>query len=97
MCILLYVKPIWFSGIPVMYGLLEEGGLGSCAFCYMLNLFGLVVFHRAMINWRRGPWYMCILLYVKPIWCSGILYMYGCLEGKMCLRYMVILLYVKLI
>ena len=24
---------------------------------------------------------MCILLYVKRIWCSGILQMYGCLEG----------------
>ena len=27
MCILLYVKLIWYSGIPQIYGQLEEGGL----------------------------------------------------------------------
>ena len=27
------------------------------------------------------PKYMCILLYVKLIWCSGIPYIYGKLEG----------------
>ena len=63
----------------------------------MLNLFGVVVFHRSMVNWRRGAaWYMCILLYVKLIWCSGIPYIYGQLEEGG-LRYMCILLYVKLI
>ena len=49
---------------------------------------------------------MCILLYVKLIWCSGIPYIYGQLEGvhlistghlKMSVKYMCILLYVKLI
>ena len=84
MCILLYVKLIWCSGIPYIYG-----GRGVhchiCAFCYMLNLFGVVVFHRSMVNWR-GPWYMCILLYVKLIWCSGIPYIYGQLEeGYICI------------
>ena len=66
-----------------MYGQLEGGpsALSMCAFCYMLNVFGVVVFHRSMVNWRRGPWYMCILLYVKLIWCSGIPYIYGQLEG----------------
>ena len=29
----------------------------------MLNLFGVVVFHRSMVNWRRTLVY---LLYVKP-------------------------------
>ena len=47
----------------------------------MLNIFGVVVFHRSMVNWRRGPWYMCILLYVKLIWCSSIPYIFGQLEG----------------
>ena len=117
MCILLYVKLIWCSGIPYIYGQLEEGGLGICAlmlyhdptyvqcsgipeiygwleegilgmsalsicaFCYMLNWFSVVVLHRSMVNWRRGPWYMCILLYVKLIRCSGIPYIYGQLGG----------------
>ena len=102
-CILLYVKLIWCSGISYIYGELEEGGLGICAFCYMLNLFGVVVFLTSMIKWRGGTsaqsicafgyilnlfgvvvfntsmvnWgrvhcYMCILLYVKLIWCRGI-------------------------
>ena len=60
MCIVLYVKLIWCSGIPHIYGRLEgsTSALGICAFCYMLNLFGVVVFHRSMVNCRRGPWYM---------------------------------------
>ena len=44
MCILLYVNLIWCSGIPYIYGQLEEGG-GQ-------NLLGVVVFHRSMVNWR---------------------------------------------
>ena len=35
MCILLYVKLMWCSGIPYIYGNLEEEGLGICAFCYV--------------------------------------------------------------
>ena len=85
-CILLYVKLIWCSGIPYIYGQLEEGGLCICTFYYMWNLFGVVVFHRSMVDWRRGPWYICILLYVKLIWCSGIPYIYGQLEeGGLCI------------
>ena len=73
-------------------------GLGICAFCSMLNLHGVLVFHRSMVNWRWGPWYMCILLYVKLICCSGIPEIYGQLEGVyICTGYMCILLYVKLI
>ena len=35
MCIVLYVRLIQCSGIPEIYGQLEEGDLGICAFCYM--------------------------------------------------------------
>ena len=45
--------------------------LGICAFCYMLNLFGVEVLNRFMVNWRRGA--LVYLLYVKLMWCSGIL------------------------
>ena len=42
------------------------------------------------------PQYMCILLYVKVIWCNSIPYMYGQLEwGYMHAQYMCILLYRK--
>ena len=81
MCILLWVKLIWCRGIPYIYGQLDKEGLGICAFCYMLNLFSVVVFRRYMVNWRREPWYMCILLYVKLLWCSSVPYIYGSLEG----------------
>ena len=34
--------------------------MGICAFFYMQNLFGVVVFHRSMVDERRGgvslPW-----------------------------------------
>ena len=48
--------------------------LGICAFFYMCNLFGVVVFHRSMVDWRGYIClgHMCILLYVKLIWCSGV-------------------------
>ena len=45
-----------------------EGGtsaLSICAFCYMLNLFGVVVFHTSMVNWRRGD-----LVYVHSAICE---------------------------
>ena len=50
-------------------------GLAICACCYLWNFFGVAVLHTTMVNWRRGsicPQYMCILLGVKHIWCSGI-------------------------
>ena len=66
MCILLYVKPIWCSGISYIYGWLEGGtsSLGICAFCYMLSLFGVVVFHTSNVNWKRGA-----LVYVHSAIC----------------------------
>ena len=75
MCIFQYVKLIWCSGVPVIYGQWGEGtsALGICVFCYMLNLFVIVVFNRYMVNWRRGFLHICILLYLKLMWCSGIL------------------------
>ena len=55
MCILLYVKLIWCSGITDIYGELEVGGTSALmiyTFCYMSNLFGAVVFHGSMVDWR---------------------------------------------
>ena len=67
MCILLYVKLLWCSGIQYIHGQLEEdtSAICICAFCYMLNLFGVVVFHRCMVNWRRGA-----LVYVHSVICE---------------------------
>ena len=44
--------------------------------------------------------YMCILLYMKVVWCSGVAEIYGQLDegmGSVCHGYMCILLSVKLI
>ena len=113
MCILLYVKLIWCSGVPQIYGQLGgtsamgicaffymwhwfgvvvlqrfmvnwwgTSAMSICAFCYMWNLFGVVMFQRSMVDWGYGcHGYMCILLYVKPIWCSGLPQIYGLLGG----------------
>ena len=110
MCILLYVKLLQCSGFPEIYAWLEEGALGHsamgiCAFLYMSNFCSVVVFQRSMLDWRRGKGsvchgYMCILLYVRLIWCSGFPEIYAWLEeggmGSVCHGYMCILLYVKL-
>ena len=90
MCILLYVKLVFCNGIPHIY--CQLGGrciLSICALCYMQNLFGVMVFHRSIVNWSWGymySQYMCILLYVKLIWCNGISEIYCQLEwGDRCI------------
>ena len=84
MCILLYVKLLWCSSIPYIYGQLEGGpsALSICAFCYVLNIFSAVVFHTSMVDGGapQWSWYMCILLYVKLLWCSTIPCIYGQLQ-----------------
>ena len=43
---------------------------------------------------------MCILLYVKVVWCSGVAEIYGQLDegmGSVCHGYMCILLYMKVV
>ena len=58
MSILLYVKLTWCSGFLEIYSQLEEGwgqsAMDICAFCYIWNLFCVVVLHRSRVNWRRG-------------------------------------------
>ena len=59
MCIVLYMKLIWCNGFPEIYAQLEEGVGGQspmciCALCYIWNLFGVMVFQRSMLDWRRG-------------------------------------------
>ena len=46
---MLYVKLMWCSGLPWIYGQLEEGVVSVS-----WNLFGVVVLHGSMVNWRRG-------------------------------------------
>ena len=116
------MKLIWCSGFPENYAWLEEGSIcqiwaqcafcyiwnlfgvmvfqramldwrrgsvcqiwAQCAFCYIWNLFGVMVFQRSMLNWRRGVCLqnmstMCILLYMKLIWCNGFPEIYAQLE-----------------
>ena len=62
-CIVVYVKCIQCSGIPYIYGQLDWG-----AFCYMWNLFSVVVFHRCIVKWRRGA-----LVYVHAAICETFL------------------------
>ena len=52
------------SSIPYIYG--QLGGTSApsiCAFCYILHSLGVVVFHRSMVNWRRGL-DICALCYM---------------------------------
>ena len=74
------MKLFWCSAFPEIYGGLKEGwgqsAMGICAFFYMQNLFGVVVFQRYMLGRQREVGsvcheYMYILLFVKLIQCSG--------------------------
>ena len=61
-----------------------------------------MVFQRHMLNWQmgRGQYaivYMCIVLYMKLIWCTDFPKIYARLEegvGSICHRYMCIVLYI---
>ena len=82
MCILLYIKLIWCSGIPYIYGQLEEGAMvymhsGICE-TYMVQWYFINVW--SIVGGYMCHGYMCILLYVKLIWCSGITWMYDQME-----------------
>ena len=82
-----------------------QSAIGICAFLYMSNLFGLVVFQGSIFELEEGVGsvchgYMCILQCVKLISCSGFPEIYADLEekvGSFCHGNMSILLYVKLI
>ena len=83
MCILLYEKLIWSSSIPYIYGHLDGVHLHSVyvhsAICetYSVQWYSIDLWSIR----GGGPWYLCILLYVKVIWGSGIPFIYGQLEG----------------
>ena len=67
MCILLYVKFLWCSHIPDIYGQLGgSSALSICALCYMLNIFGRVGFHTSMVNWSgaTSPLSICAFCYM---------------------------------
>ena len=63
MYMLLSVKLFWCSSMPYIYDPLEGGtsALSICVLCYMLSIFGVVVLHRSMVNWRGD---ICPRLYV---------------------------------
>ena len=66
MCMLLSVKLFGCSSIPYIYDQLEGGtsALHICALCYMLNIFGVAVLHRYMVNCWSGVLGICALCYL---------------------------------
>ena len=77
MCILLYVKLIWCSGIPYIYGQLElrvhlPSVYVHSAICETFWCSGIPYLYGQLERGNICHKYMCILLYVKLIWCSGI-------------------------
>ena len=81
-------------GVVVLHGSMinwrRASAMDIFAFFYMGNLFGVVVLHGSIINWGVGSiflGYMCILLYMKLIWCSCFPEVYAQLEegvGSVC-------------
>ena len=67
----------------------------QCAKC------GIVVLQACLLNWGVSicHGYMCIVLYMKLIWCNGFAEIYASLEegvGSICHGYMCIVLYMNL-
>ena len=104
----IYMKPISCNGFPEIYAQLEEGvevqsAMGICALFYICNLFGVVVFHRSMLNWKRGwkfilPWvYVHCAIYETYLvqWFStDLCSIGGGGGGSICHGYMCIVLYI---
>ena len=63
MCILLYRKLIWCNGFPEIYAQLGGQIWAQCAFCYIGNLFGVMVFQKSMLNWGAQIWAQCAFCY----------------------------------
>ena len=101
MCILLYVKLIWCSGSPYIYGQLggSTSALSICAFCYMLNLCGVVVFHRSIFQLEEGgtsDQVICAFYSMGKFF--GVVVFHRSMvnwQGDICPRYMCIPLYAK--
>ena len=83
-----------------------QSAMGICAFCYLWQLFDVVVLHRYMLYWRRGvggqsAMGICAFCYIWNLfWCNRFPEMYSQLEEgvrSICHAYLCILLYLKLI
>ena len=84
MSILLYGKLIWCSGIPQIYGELEKRYICHKQICHSAISETYLMYWYSIDLWSSGgdgPWYMCILLYVQLMWCSGISQIYAHMEG----------------
>ena len=66
-----------------------QSAMGICALCYIYiyicNINGVLVFKRAMLNWRRrwgqSAMGICALCYICQVLCSGIQGIYAQLQG----------------
>ena len=89
-CIVLYTQicQVWCSGILGISAQLR----GSICHTSMLHhyTFPLPTDHRSMLHHYTPepcPRYLCIMLYVKLVWCSGLPWIYSQLEegvGSVC-------------
>ena len=96
MCILLYVKLMWCSSIPYIYGHL--GGYifmkYMCLFLYV-RLIGAMVIHRSIVNWRKGGLGICAFCYTWNFY--GVAVFHTSMvnwRGYICPMYMCILVFV---
>ena len=58
MCILQYVKLIWYNGLACTYGWLTGGSIclwDICALSYVWNLCGVMILHAAMVDCLGQP------------------------------------------
>ena len=76
--------------------------LSICAFCYMCNLFGVMVFQRSIVNWSMGGrciFSICVFCYMWNLFGVTVFHRFivnwSC--GYMYPQYIWILLYVTLI
>ena len=69
LCIHLYVKCSWCSGLPEIYGQLEEEVGSDCT--------GVVVCHASMVDWRRQQGQSVM----KIMWCNGLPELHALLLG----------------
>ena len=72
-----YTSPCQSTIDPCYTNTPHKSAQRICELCYMWNLCGVVVCHGSIDRWvHLQSVYMCILLYMKLIWCNGLACIY---------------------
>ena len=74
----MYPQCMWYvKHITVFHtSIVTLGGRCMFSICILCQSYVVMILNRSIVNLSGGYMYMCIVLYVKLIWCNVIPYIY---------------------